>query len=191
MYGRHRQSIAEIDQDLHEIFREHPECYENAQGDSVLPAKCLPDVFETFHREFDVELLTRDEMQKMVDIVEQTPGLEATPQMLLQFVAMRSSYNTEDDSERGRDSERRTGRRSRSSSVASNTTYYPGSRPTSRPPSRSGSAAPSPFDSQKRQRSTPLGSTAPSSWSKRPVAPARRKSDAGSQSRSMSDAEVC
>jgi hypothetical protein len=55
---------------------------------------------------------------------------------------------------------------------------------------RTPGAKDSPFDAQKRQRSTPLAPIAPSSWTRRPVAPGRRKSDASNYGRSMSDSEV-
>ncbi|KAI0039597.1 hypothetical protein FA95DRAFT_1654138 [Auriscalpium vulgare] len=207
-FGRNRQSIVEIEQELHDIFREHPQCYVNADDEPVLPAKYLPDVFETYRQEYGLELLATDEMNTFLHLVETSPGLEATPQTILALVAMRTSGSPQsspspessgDDWERGRGDERDAGRHSRSSSNGSAGTYYQpssSSRPPSRPPSRGGPvpktpvSKESPFDVQKRQRSTPLGATAPSSWTKRPVAPSRRKSDAGSHSRSASDSEV-
>ena len=184
MYGRHRQSIADIEQDLRDIFESHPDAYENQKQEWVLPASCLPDVFETYQHQTGIALLTQEEMDQMVTLVQNAPGLEATPEMLLQIVAQRSVSSPEQHSPgeqpRGREDERRGGRQSRSSSAGSDGTYYHGSRP----PSRGPGVPPSPFDSQKRQRAAPLGGTAPSSWAnKRPVAPARRKS--------LSDNEVC
>ncbi|KZV67327.1 hypothetical protein PENSPDRAFT_688229 [Peniophora sp. CONT] len=174
IYGRHRQSIADIEQDLRDIFEGHPDMYENAKGEWVLPANCLPDVFETYQHQTGIELLTREEMDQMVNFVQSTPGLEVTPEMLLQVVAQRSAGSPEQspagEQPRGREDQREAGRHSRSSSAGSDGTYYHGSRP----PSRGPPVPPSPFDAQKRQRSQPLA--APSSWAKRPVAPARRKS---------------
>jgi hypothetical protein len=102
-----------------------------------------------------------------------------------------------DDWNRGRADERdhRHGH-SRSSSNDSTEGYYhptPGSRPPSRGVGgmpRTPGAKESPFDAQKRQRSTPLAPVAPSSWTRRPAAPGRRKSDASNHGRPMSDSEV-
>ncbi|KAI0034754.1 hypothetical protein K488DRAFT_44761 [Vararia minispora EC-137] len=179
MYGRNRQSIADLQESLNELFYNHPESFENEDGHPVLPGKCLLDVFDAYHRDFGIELMTREEQQQFIDLLDQQPDLQATPDLLLGFVAMRTSQSPETmsgDGARGRGDERTAGRQSRSSSANSNGTYYAGSRPPSRPPSRGSAVPPSPFDAQKRQRNAPLGSTAPSSWAKRPVAPARRKS---------------
>ncbi|KAI0067221.1 hypothetical protein BV25DRAFT_1987669 [Artomyces pyxidatus] len=202
LFGRNRQSIAAIDQELHDIFREHPECSINPQGLPSLRAKYLTDVFETYRQEYGLELISAAEMEKLMEVLDTTHDLPVTPDLILQFVAMRSSGSPKaspdnpsgnEEWERGRAEDREFGRHSRSSSNGSNGTYYQPSS-SSRPPSR-GPAPPktpnmkeSPFDVQKRQRTTPLGAVAPSSWSKRPVAPSRRKSDAG-HNRSVSDSE--
>ncbi|KAH8983970.1 hypothetical protein EDB86DRAFT_2811081 [Lactarius hatsudake] len=194
-FGRHRQSIVDIEQELNDIFREHPQCHTDAAGANSLPAKCLSDVFDTYKEEYGVELLARDEKATFMQIVDESPGLEVTPDIILQLVAMRTSSGQQtnpeeqspvaDEWSRGRADERDThGQHSRSSSSGSTGTYY---RPTpSRPPSRGDS----PFDAQKRQRSAPLAPVAPSSWTRRPPAPGRRKSDASNNGRPMSDTEV-
>lgn len=205
-FGRHRQSLADIEQELHNVFREHPQCYTNPQGVASLPARCLPDVFDTYQEEYGVELLTKDEMTSFTQIVDASPGVEATPDTILQLVAMRTSPGQQsaseedspnaDDWDRGRADERAFhGQQSRSSSTGSTGTYC--HTTPSRPPSRGVVGMPrtpgtkdSPFDAQKRQRSTPLAPAAPSSWTRRPVAPGRRKSDSSSHSRAMSDSEV-
>ena len=207
-FGRHRQSIVDIEQELNDIFREHPQCHTDATGAASLPAKCLSDVFDTYKEEYGVELLAKDEKATFMQIVDESPGLEVTPDIILQLVAMRTSSSnadehspTSDEWNRGRADERDTqGQHSRSSSSGSTGTYYrpaPGSRPSSRPPSRGVGGAPrtpgskdSPFDAQKRQRSAPLAPIAPSSWSRRPAAPGRRKSDASNHGRPASDTEV-
>ena len=208
-FGRHRQSILDIEQELHDIFRGHLQCSSNSEGVAILPARCLPDVFDTYREEYGVELLTKDEMASFMQIVDGSPDLEATPDTILQLVAMRTSssqqidsedHSPNDDWDRGRADEREHGgRHSRSSSIGSIDNYYhptSGSRPSSRPPSRAGGvprtpgAKDSPFDAQKRQRSTPLAPVAPSSWTRRPAAPGRRKSDASNYGRPMSDSEV-
>ena len=207
-FGRHRQSIVDIEQELNDIFREHPQCHADAAGAASLPAKCLSDVFDTYKEEYGVELLTKDEKATFMQIVDENPGLEVTPDIILQLVAMRTSSGQQSNSEehspvadewnRGRADERDSnGQHSRSSSTG---TYYhptPSSRPPSRPPSRGVGGTPrtpgskdSPFDAQKRQRSAPLVPIAPSSWTRRPPAPGRRKSDASNHGRPMSDTEV-
>ena len=207
-FGRHRQSIVDIEQELNDIFREHPQCHTDASGAPSLPAIYLSDVFDTYKEEYGVELLAKDEKATFQQIVDDSPGLEVTPDIILQLVAMRtSSSNSEEHSpiadewNRGRAGERDThGQHSRSSSNGSTGTYYrpgPGSRPPTRPPSRGVGGTPrtpgskdSPFDAQKRQRSAPLVPAAPSSWTRRPAAPGRRKSDASNNGRPMSDTEV-
>ncbi|KAI0260455.1 hypothetical protein BC834DRAFT_546297 [Gloeopeniophorella convolvens] len=208
-FSRHRQSIVDIQQELDDIFREHPECYTNEAGVTSLPARCLKDVFGTYLEEYGVELLTPDEMTSFMQIVAASPGVEATPDTILQLVAMRTSSGSQsnpeehnaslDGGERGRTGERDHHRHSRSSSSASTGTYYQptsDSRPPSRPSSRGAGGVPrtpgskeSPFDAQKRQRSIPLGPVAPSSWTRRPAAPGRRKSDASNHGRPTSDSE--
>jgi hypothetical protein len=198
-FGRHRQSIVDIEQELHDIFRGHPQCSDNSEGVASLPARCLPDVFDTYQEEYGLELLTKDEMASFMQIVDASPDLEVTPDIILQLVAMRTSSSQQIDAEdhssnagwdRGRVDERdHQSPHSRSSSNG-------GSRPPSRPSSRVGGAPrtpgakDSPFDAQKRQRSTPLAPVAPSSWTRRPAAPSRRKSDASNYGRPMSDSEV-
>ncbi|KAH9957150.1 hypothetical protein BC827DRAFT_1227861 [Russula dissimulans] len=204
-FGRHRQSIADIQQELHNIFRGHPQCYDNPQGLASLPARCLSDVFDTYREEYGVELLTEDEMASFMQIVDASPDVEATPDTILQLVAMRTSSGQQinpedspnsDDGNRGRADERDDrGRHSRSSSNGTSGKYTRPA-PNSRPPSRNGDGIPrtpgakdSPFDAQKRQRSTPLAPVAPSSWTRRPAAPGRRKSDASNHGRPVSDSE--
>jgi len=119
------------------------------------------------------------------DLLAQNPGLEVTPQILLGFIAEKTKSNIPHDEERGREEHRRDAGYGPSRSLSSDsdgTSYYPGNR--SRPPSREPMtpSTKSPLDSERRQRSTPLFTGPPSSWSKRPTPAGRRKSDAGSRS---------
>jgi hypothetical protein len=98
-FGRQRQSIVDIEQELHDIFRGHPQCSNNSEGVASLPAKCLPDVFDTYQEEYGVELLAKDEMASFMQIVDDSPDLEATPDIILQLVAMRTSSSQQIDSE--------------------------------------------------------------------------------------------
>lgn len=155
------------------------------------------------------------------------PGIEVTPQVLLQFIAEKTKHSPrespgknqhnrrqlseqspedspqEDEDEEGGDAtlQGNRGRKpfargtssSRSSSRSSAGTSRLPSRPPSVPPKTPVSAPSSAFDTSRRQRSTPLSVTAPSSWTKRPTPASRRKSvDGGSRSssRASSDTEV-
>ncbi|KAH9928364.1 uncharacterized protein B0H18DRAFT_1000973 [Fomitopsis serialis] len=173
-YGRNRQSIADLEQELYNIFEDHPRAHINEAGDPVIPADALVDV------------LQEDQLTQLID---SNPGLAVTPQVLLQFIAMRTNHSPE-DSPPHEDFDSRA--RALRGPLDSNGTsvWRSSSRPSSRPPSR-GSAAPntptsrdSPFDASRRQRSTPL-----TNWTRRPP-PSRRRSDASQHGRSSSDSEL-
>ncbi|GJE89826.1 hypothetical protein PsYK624_059350 [Phanerochaete sordida] len=207
-YGRNRQSIADIEREIDELFRIHPQSTTNDDDDPVIPGHALVDILRTFSQNHDaLQLMTREEEEQLIELIETNPGLAVTPQVLLAFIAQKTTatpghspegtpFEDADAIARAREEERTeyeydTRSRSRSSS--------PGSIGTSvyRPPSRSSSRGPpavppktpvrdSPFDASRRQRTTPLaGPNAPSSWTRRPP-PQRRRSDAG---RDMSDSE--
>ena len=147
---------------------------------------------------YPTPLLSEDELTLLKSLFADNPGLEVTPQILLQFIAEKTraspprSPNSDDDMQllpmRGRGEERDDyGHYHRSSSNESNgAPYYrsSGSRASSRGPQTPNNPK-SPFDAERRQRSTPLANNAPSSWSKRPAPAHRRKSDAGSRSDSQ------
>lgn len=203
-YGRSRQSIADIEQELHNIFGRHPQSHKNHSGEPVIPADALVDVFQAFSEVCNgVELMTNDETDLLKQLLASNPGLEVTPQILLQFIAEKTKHSPQASPQsspseadmniwgRGRAEERDTsGVYSRSSSNESigSSVYRPPSRPPSRgqPQTPTSTKGPSPFDTSRRQRSTPLSTNVPSSWNKRPAPAHRRKSDAGSRS----DSEV-
>ena len=203
--GRSRQSIADIEEHLNEIFVDHPNSHPNDNGDPVIPANALVDVFRAFSESYDgVELMTNEEMDLLKMLLARTPGLEVTPQTLLAFIAEKTKHSPHESPkgspqtgtvelpERGRSPERdEDDWNLRSSSRDSVGTSRQGK---SRPPSVGPSVPPktptvSVFDTSQRQRSTPLGA-APSSWTKRPAPAHRRKSINGSQGRALSDSEV-
>ncbi|EDR05936.1 uncharacterized protein LACBIDRAFT_329462 [Laccaria bicolor S238N-H82] len=198
-YGRNRQSIATIDDQLRTIFLDHPKSHINDSGEPAIPADALVDIFRSFSDVSNSPLLSEEELTLLKSLLADNPGLEVTPQILLQFIAEKTraspprSPNSDDDMQllptRGRGEERDDySHYHRSSSNESNgTSYYrsSGSRPSSRGPQTPNNPK-SPFDTERRQRSTPLANNAPSSWSKRPAPAHRRKSDAGSRS----DSEV-
>ena len=154
-----------------------------------MPADALVDIFSSLSDSLsDEPLMSGEEVAMFEALLKNNPGLEVTPQIILNFIEekakihpprSRSPGNSDDDAAAHKG-------HSRSSSIESNDVFHVDS--SIRPPSR-GPQTPapnkSPLDSQRRQRSTPLA--APSSWStKRPI-PSRRKSDAGSRS----DSDVC
>jgi hypothetical protein len=158
----------------------------NDAGETVMPADALVDIFSSLSDSLsDEPLMSGEEVAMFEALLKNNPGLEVTPQIILNFIEERtkihpprSTGNSDDDTAAHKD-------HSRSSSIESNDVFHLDSniRPPSRGPQTP--AIKSPLDSQRRQRSTPLA--APSSWStKRPV-PSRRKSDAGSRS----DSDVC
>ena len=190
------QSLADIDQDLHTIFSHHPHSHLNDAGDPVIPADALVDVFQSFADIYNgIQLLSGDEMDMLKTLLASNPGLEVTPQILLDFIAEKAKVSANASLPRSPPSQDRQ--------ETERTIEYPSSdesigsillptRTPSRPPSRGpgGSTKNSPFDTEARQRSQPLGIAPPSSWNnKRPIPAGRRKSiDAGS--RSDSDVRV-
>lgn len=201
VYGRNRQSITDIEQQLQIIFNDHPDSFVNDAGDPVIPADALVDVLRAFSEVYDgVELMTDSETKLLNDLLRSNPGLEVTPAILVRFIAEKTkqspprSPQTDDQADlpgRGRTGDREIDHH-RSSSNESNgdsTLYSSGSRRSSTGPPETPSSGKSVFDTERRQRSTPLSTNAPSSWNKRPAPAHRRKSDAGSRSDSESFSE--
>ncbi|KAJ7253443.1 hypothetical protein C8J57DRAFT_1659479 [Mycena rebaudengoi] len=190
-YGRSRQSIADIELELHNIFIEHPDSSITDDGDPVIPGDALVDVFRSFAELYNgMELLTPDEMEMLKALIASNPGMQVTPQVAIAFIAEKTKHSppqspptSEEDLPRGRAEDRNEddSPNSRSSSNDSSGTHRNGSRPPSRGPTTPRSAA-SPFDTSRRQRSTPLAVAAPSSWASKRPPHHRRKSNAGSQS---------
>lgn len=195
--GRRPESIADIEETISEIFTNHPEAKLNNANIPVIPAHSLPDVIMELSARYEVDVLSKDEQRQMELFVQDNPGIEVTPDLLLSFVAqatakhsqsnvspVNSSPERSDASDRGRDETREednryAGMQSRSSSQDSK----------GNPHWKWEQAPNSPFESKSRQRSTPLAGP-PSSWNKRPAPATRRQSDAGNRSGSMSDTEV-
>lgn len=197
MSGRRPESIVDIEETISEIFTKHPEANLNNADIPVIPAHSLPDVILELSARYEVEVLSKDEQRQVELFVQDNPGIEVTPDLLLGFVAQatakhakpntsptHSSPEHSDRSDRGRDETREDdarfgGTHSRSSSRDSKGNPY---WKWEQPPD-------SPFEAKSRQRSTPLAGP-PSSWNRRPAPATRRKSDAGNRSESMSDTEV-
>ncbi|KAJ6620038.1 hypothetical protein B0H10DRAFT_1876306 [Mycena sp. CBHHK59/15] len=191
-YGRNRESIADIELELHNIFIEHPDASITESGDPVIPGDALVDIFRSFAELYGgMELLTPEEMDMLKTLIASNPGMQVTPQVAIAFIAEKTKHSPpqsppmdEEELPRGREEDRgEYDSHSRSSSTDSISTsvHRNGSRPPSRGPPQTPRSAASPFDASRRQRSTPLGVVAPSSWAKRPPQH-RRKSDAGSRS---------
>ncbi|KAJ7234179.1 hypothetical protein B0H12DRAFT_1191782 [Mycena haematopus] len=186
-YGRNRESIADIELELHNIFIEHPDATIAEDGNPVIPADALVDVFQSFSDlHGGSQLLSPDEIAMLKELIASNPGIEVTPQVAIAFVAEKTKHtppNSDEELPRGREEERgEYNSNSRSSSSDSVGTHRNYSRPPSRGAPQTPTSAASPFDTSRRQRSTPLGGVAaPSSWAKRPPHH-RRKSDAGSKS---------
>ncbi|KAJ7679250.1 hypothetical protein DFH06DRAFT_1278902 [Mycena polygramma] len=192
-YGRNRESIADIELELHNLFIEHPDATIAEDGNPVIPGDALVDVFRSFADLYNgMELLTPDEMAMLKQLIASNPGMQVTPQVALAFIAQKTKHSPpqsppmdeqELDLPRGREQDRADDEsNSRSSSSDSTGTHRNQSRPPSRGAPHTPKNSASPFDTSRRQRSTPLGKeAAPSSWAKRPPHH-RRKSDAGSRS---------
>ena len=141
--------------------------------------------------------MTNEEMDLLKMLLASNPGLEVTPQTLITFIAEKTKHSPrnspnvspqKDDvdlPERGRTSDEDSDEDSRQSRSSSRDSRRTASRPPSVPPKTPMNSV---FDTGKRQRSTPLGGTAPSSWSKRPAPASRRKSVDGGHP--LSDSEV-
>lgn len=205
-YGRHRKSIANIEDELHNLISEHPRSHLNDNGEPVIPGDALVDIMAGFSESHnDVELMSKDEENQLMQFLASNDGIEATPKVLVEFIALRTTTNdaaaaaeeafvatsisdegSDNDSpdDRGRGYYNQHSRSSSTDSIGTSV-YRPMSRPSSRGPPATPSGKDSVFDTSKRQRSTPLA--APSSWAKRPPPAHRRKSDAG---RASSDSEV-
>ncbi|KAG1729832.1 uncharacterized protein EDB91DRAFT_801445 [Suillus paluster] len=202
-FGRSRQSITDIEQELYDIFNNHPESREIQSGEPAIPADVLPDVLSAFSESCDgVDLLNEKEMGMLKELLAGNPGIEVTPQVLLQFIAERTRHSprgspydspVEEDvtlpDDRGHNPFIRNTNHSRSSSRGSAGTSRVPSRPPSVPPKTPTTATGSAFDTSRRQRTTPLDAQPPSSWSKRPAPTSRRKSIDGGSNRGLSDSE--
>ncbi|KAI5119642.1 hypothetical protein M0805_009003 [Coniferiporia weirii] len=190
--SRNRDSVADLEEELYDIFTSHHESRANANGEPAIPASTLVDVIRIFGELHDgMQLLSEDEESKLAELVSANPGLEVTPTILLGFLSALTAHSPKGSPDTDAidlqasgsggedDSANNNGRSSRSSSRG----------PPPQTPS-SGRFPESPFDSGRRQRTAPLQHAVPSSWnSKRAVQSGRRRSDAGSYGRATSDSE--
>ncbi|KAJ4482191.1 hypothetical protein J3R30DRAFT_3732301 [Lentinula aciculospora] len=183
-YGRSRESIADLDEILANIFTSHPHAEQREDNTTVIPVRFLPDIFKALEERDLISLTASEEeyLQGVIMTIESAPS--DTPHMvdsdtLLQLVAQLSGsrkVGSADGVKQSRGRPRASSTSSDSSSGSNATSRYP-----SRPPSRSSEIPQTPTIPQtpldKRQRSVPLSSNPPSAYAKRPP-PHRRKSDA-------------
>ena len=168
-----------------------------------MPAEALVDILTSYRTAHDnIELLSKEEEGMFLQFIRESPGLEATTKVLVEFIAFRtasgdkapeSALSSDEGSEsdsphrgRRRGVEYQATSRSSSSDSIGTSVYRPPSTGPPLPP-KTPNLRDSVFDTSKRQRSTPLVNNAPSSWTKRPAPASRRKSDVG---RGGSDSEV-
>ncbi|KAG2364561.1 hypothetical protein BDR07DRAFT_1482342 [Suillus spraguei] len=202
-FGRNRQSVSDIEQELYDIFNRHPASRKIQSGEPAIPADALPDVLSAFSDSYNgVDLLDDHEMGALKAILASSPGIEVTPQILLQVVAERTRNSPRDSpnnspleedvtlpDDRGRNPFSRSTNHSRSSSIVSVGASRVPSRPPSVPPKTPNTSISSAFDTSRRQRTTPLEAQPPSSWAKRPAPASRRKSIDGGSQPALSDSE--
>ncbi|PFH45209.1 hypothetical protein AMATHDRAFT_200766 [Amanita thiersii Skay4041] len=210
-------SLASIEHDLNHIFTQHPNSQVNDAGEPIIPADALVDVFQSFSDIYNgFQLLSTEEMDMLKQLLASNPGLQVTPQILLDFIAAKTKNAPQQDNTSHRSHNGNGGSpqqwiddsivdnqevarmldqdsafmsdESNGSFSLLNASGGPYSRPPSRGPATPGSGSKSSvFDNERRQRSQPLATAAPSSWNnKRPAPAGRRKSDAGSRSDSES-----
>jgi hypothetical protein len=199
MYGRHRQSVHDIEETLTRIFTDHPNSYVNGDGLQCVPPDNLFDILNEFSiRAGGVDLLTREETEATAAFLKSNPSIEVTPQVLVQLVAEKTKKGPEvvDDDEPLRQSPPML-------EDELDLDYQTANRPPSRPPSRGaggyGSVPQTPTSAlssssssmaldKRLGRGTPRHDAAPpSSFSRKPVAPHRRKSISENGSRSDSE----
>lgn len=203
-YGRNRNSIIDIEDQLDTLFSQYSTNPRDDDGPPKIRVDKLPDVLHEVSDFHGGPILTDDEMEGFHRLIAADPSLAVTPELVLSLIATRTKQNQErnadsegDDNsvDRGRGSDRdndaiQTHSRSSSSSSTAGTPVH-GSRPPSRglPQTPTSAKSQSVFDTSRRQRALPLSNNvnAPSSWTKtRPGPGRRRNSDAGSRS----DSEV-
>ncbi|KAG2755125.1 hypothetical protein P692DRAFT_20827571 [Suillus brevipes Sb2] len=87
---KHRtQSVLDIERELYGIFNKHPDSRKIQSGELAVPTDAILDVLNAFSDSYNhdgVDLL----------VLASSPGIEVTPQILLQFVAERTRYSPQD-----------------------------------------------------------------------------------------------
>ncbi|KAI6025457.1 hypothetical protein EDC04DRAFT_241236 [Pisolithus marmoratus] len=89
-HTRSRQSMSDIEQELYDIFKNIHSVRFNQSSEPTISADALPDVIRQFSELYGVELLSDEEMVMLRALLASNPGIEVTPQVLLQFIAERT-----------------------------------------------------------------------------------------------------
>ncbi|KLO17115.1 hypothetical protein SCHPADRAFT_822027 [Schizopora paradoxa] len=194
-YSRNRESIADIEEQLYEIFSSHPEAHLDSNEMLEVPANALISVFRIFgERNNGSRLLNEAEEDELNKLLKDNPDMKVTVPVLLQIIVTLTSMSpTEPSGGHDSDEERRGRVYDDESAVHSGSSRSSSRGPPTGPKTPNQSRVPdSPFDSERRQRTAPLQrGAAPSSWyAKRQFPAQRRRSDAGAGGRSFSDSEV-
>jgi hypothetical protein len=93
MNGNLNQSLPDIDHHVHNIFAQDPDSHLNDAGDPVIPADALVDVFQSFADIYNgLQLLSSEEMEMLKALLASNPGLEVTPQILMDFIAEKTKH---------------------------------------------------------------------------------------------------
>lgn len=194
-----RDSVADLEDELYDIFDNHHAARQTDSGEPAIPASALVDIIRVFGENHDgMQLLSDDEEAKLGELVRDNPGLEVTPSILLGFLAALTAKNKEAMSAAADgDSSMIEVEKELLDDESISTSGRPPSRSSSKEPRtpgifppRSAAVPDSPFNSGRRQRTAPLQHAAPTSWRAGKAMHGRRRSDAGSYGRSMSDNEV-
>ncbi|KAG9124068.1 hypothetical protein FRC07_012979 [Ceratobasidium sp. 392] len=212
-YGRNRDSIADIEERLSEIFETISSTATNEEGVPVIPASELPTILAEYSKRHGARLLSADGEVQLRSMLDANPDAQLTPALTISLVAGLTKSASDDNPAPLSSKDDPSDPRSDSSGVSSPDTNLRGrgeGTPHRPPPlSRTSSnssfhatnapATPlssgrmtssSPFDSTARRRSTPLSTGAPSAWTRKPLpASRRRKSDAGSNNGNKSGSE--
>ncbi|KAG2018259.1 hypothetical protein CC2G_007702 [Coprinopsis cinerea AmutBmut pab1-1] len=185
-----------------ELWSNHPDVIWTPEGEPTIPADALKGVIHGFNPDGS-SLMTPVEEAMLDALLRDNPGMNCTPTMILEFIAQRAKASPKESPENNdsdkplppppedamqqhllRDSPDQLDELDLTMTMTPSD-HGGFSRPPSRGPPPTPSSAKTMFDTDRRQRSTPL--TAPSSWTvKRPTPAARRKSDAGHRSDSDS-----
>lgn len=179
-YGRNRDSLANIEENLELTFSEHYARTTNPEGEECVPVEVVPDIIISLAKFYNGRpILNNSEMDMLRTFTETNGSLLVTPAALVSLIAGLTKSSPSDSPQNSAlelSDER--------DALEGPDAHYSGHESYSRPSSRGPPQTPknSVFDTHRRQRSTPLGSAAPSSWASRPAPPSRRKSDAGNRS---------
>ncbi|KAG8696282.1 hypothetical protein FRC09_008609 [Ceratobasidium sp. 395] len=208
-YGRNRDSLADIEEKLAEVFEAIPSTTTNDEGVLVVSASELPAILAEYSKRHGTKLLSAEGESQLRMMLDANPNVELTPVLTMQLVAGLTTKSAASDnppplpaqedprSDSSGASSPDTNLRGRGegtphrppplSRTSSNSSFHATGAPTT-PLSSGRMTSSSPFDSTARRRSTPLSTGAPSAWTRKPLpASRRRKSDAGSNNGSENE----